>query len=47
MVFIDQLMLECGNYIETEFQIPTDKKFVHAIVIDTNPDLSKINNNAF
>ena len=32
------------DFMETEFQIPTEKELVNAIVIDTNPDLSKMNN---
>ena len=35
------------DFMETEFQIPTKKELIDAIVIDTNPDLSKIINNGF
>ena len=32
------------DFIESEFENPTEKELVNAIVIDTNPDLSKLNN---
>lgn len=31
------------DFMESEFENPTEKELVNAIVIDTNPDLSKRN----
>ena len=31
------------DFMETEFQTPTEKELINAIIIDTNPDLSKMN----